>query len=112
MVLHHCGPRHRSTLPAEPPICLRRQAVGAAQQDAAADCSVPERVPSEQGAGDFAEAAVEAIAQRLDMGGAASPTTAEMSQDEVAYTPSAMDADDPHSHSKVHSCGVKMKNNN
>lgn len=57
----------------------------------------------EQGAGDFAEAAVEAIAQLLDMGGdgdgSASPGA--MSQDEVAYTPSAMDADDPHSHSKV-----------
>ena len=34
---------------------------------------------SQQGAGDFAEAAVEAIAQRLDMGGCASPTAADVS---------------------------------
>ena len=46
---------------------------------------------------------MEAIAQRLDMGGCASPTTDYVSQDEVAYTPSAVDADEPFSHSKVRS---------
>lgn len=61
----------------------------------------------QQDAGDFAEAAVEAIAQRLEMGGCASPTAGDVSQDEVAYTPSAVDADDPFSQSKV--CSVYKK---
>lgn len=86
-----------------PPSPARQAGADSAAQPAGSVPSRPADSASQQGAGDFAEAAVEAIAQRLDMGGCASPTAGDVSQDEVAYTPSAMDADEPFSHSKVRS---------
>ena len=86
-----------------PPSPARQAGANSGEQPAGSVPGPAADSASQQGAGDFAEAAVEAIAQWLDMGGCASPTAGDVSQDEVAYTPSAMDAEEPFSHSKVHS---------